>query len=226
MLRGTDGKSPTGPMDGPHCNFTFPAEWPYTGADLRREDEADDQTFYDTPKFVHHIDAPARSALTNFYTKSIPQNAVVLDLCSSWVSHLPPTDLGPVTGIGLNQEELKANPLLKKWIVQDLNKNPNLDFPSGTFDVVVCTVSVDYLIHPLKIFASIHTILKEGGKAIMSFSNRCFPSKVVNIWLRTTDKEHVQIVANYFHFSGFKNISGWDISPPRTDPMFIVEGYK
>ena len=42
----------------------------------------------------------------------------------------------------------------------------------------VCNVvSVDYLTRPREIFRETHRVLRPGGRAIMSFSNRCFQTK-------------------------------------------------
>ena len=37
-------------------------------------------------------------------------------------------------------------------------------------------------------------MLRPGGVAIMSFSNRCFPTKAVAIWTQTGDPDHIWIV--------------------------------
>lgn len=128
----------------------------------------------------------------------------------------------------MNEAELKANGQLTRYYVTDLNQNPSLSMlQENEFDTITNAVSVDYLNKPLKVFAEMYRVLKPGGTAIMSFSNRCFPTKVINIWLRTDDTEHVQIVANYFHFSGFSDIKAYDISPGRnSDPMYVVLGKK
>lgn len=44
--------------------------------------------------------------------------------------------------------------------------------------------------------------------------HRCFPSKAVNIWLRTNDLEHAFIVGSYFHYAGgFQPPSAVEVSP-------------
>lgn len=129
----------------------------------------------------------------------------------------------------MNQEELKQNKQLTKYIVKDLNIDPIFDLPDNSFDYVTCVVSVDYLIRPLEVFSEIRRVLRPNGKAIISQSNRCFPSKAINIWLNTNDLEHAFIIGSYFHYvQGFTRAEGIDISPntPFGDPMFIVQASK
>ena len=68
----------------------FPSEWPYSEKDLERMDESPDFNFYSQPRFVTHIDDGAISAVTQYYREALPPDADVLDICSSWVSHLAP----------------------------------------------------------------------------------------------------------------------------------------
>jgi len=160
-------------------------------------------------------------------------DTAILDICSSWISHLPKGySAGKIVGLGMNEEELKANPALTDWIVKDLNEDPTLPFDDNTFDAVLNAVSVDYLTKPLPLFREISRVLKPGGQAIMSFSNRCFPTKAIGIWTRVGDADHVLIVGSYFHYSGaFTALQAKDISPPRNpifggDPMYVVFANK
>ncbi|OSX68894.1 hypothetical protein BU14_2120s0001 [Porphyra umbilicalis] len=189
-----------------------------------------DTVFYDTPRLVYHIDEFAVGALTSYYARTLPPKADVLDLCSSWVSHLPDDyEAGSVTGLGMVTAELDKNPRLTTRVTQDLNENPSLPFEDASFDVITNVVSVDYLTQPLAIFKEMARVLRPGGSAVMSFSNRCFPSKAIDIWLRTSDMEHAFIVGCYFHYAGgFGPPQAQDISPNPgiTDPMFIVRAMK
>eukprot|EP01122_Echinamoeba_exundans_P000928 TRINITY_DN10870_c0_g1_i1.p1 TRINITY_DN10870_c0_g1~~TRINITY_DN10870_c0_g1_i1.p1 ORF type:complete len:241 (+),score=27.23 TRINITY_DN10870_c0_g1_i1:2-724(+) len=212
-------------------NHSWPSTWPYTETDLQRYDRSDDSKFYDKPRFVHHIDDEARAALTSYYEEVLKPNSSILDICSSWVSHLPTNvSFEKAVGIGMNKDELAANTQLTQYYVHDLNTTPTLNMLSdSSFDVATCVVSVDYLIHPKELFSELQRVLKPGGLAIMSFSNRCFPTKVVNIWRESDDQEHVNIVGSYFHFTpGFDEPEAFDISPypGKTDPMFIVQSRK
>ncbi|GMI34563.1 hypothetical protein TeGR_g7834, partial [Tetraparma gracilis] len=184
----------------------FPAEWPYTPADFAVEDSTPDSNFYSFPRFVHHIDEPARAALTKRYAEVLLPEHRVLDLCSSWVSHYPPEWSssrvgGRVVGVGMNEEELRGNAQLDEFVVKDLNAETVLPFGDGEFDVVTIVVSVDYLTRPRSLFAEIGRVLAPGGRAVISMSNRCFPSKAFRIWLRTSDAEHVFIVGSFFHYA-------------------------
>jgi SAM-dependent methyltransferase len=211
----------------------WPEEWPF--ADPRffaRADETPDTEFYDQPRFVTHIDDGAIGAITDYYASTMKEGADVLDLCSSWISHLPPDlKLGRVAGVGMNKEELSRNERLGEFEVQDLNVNPKLPYDDESFDFVCNVVSVDYLTKPQEIFAEMHRVLRPGGKAIMSFSNRCFPTKAIGIWTQTDDAGHLWIVGSYFKFTPdckWSDVRALDISakPGMGDPMFVVEGQK
>lgn len=208
----------------------FPEKWPFTAQDFRRQDESSDAVFYSSERFVYHIDDGAVGALTKYYSKTLKPGSDILDICSSWVSHLP-TDVkyGNVVGLGMNEGELKNNKQLSSYVAKDLNKDPLLPFPDNSFDHVTCVVSVDYLTRPLEIFSEIKRVLRPGGSAIFSQSNRCFSTKAISIWLKTSDIQHLFIIGCYFHYTGgFATPKSFDISPNpgRSDPMFIVSAEK
>jgi len=211
------------------AHIVYPSEFPFTKEHFKRSDESPDTEFYSKPKLVHHIDEHARCALTKYYSEFLPSKpSVHLDLCSSWVSHLP-EEYTPsrVIGLGLNKHELLENKQLTEWVVQDLNKDPRLRFlKDNEIDVITNVVSVDYLTSPVKLFEEMLRVLKPNGVAVMSFSNRRFPTKVINIWNHTNDYQHILIVASYFKFSGFEKITAMDISAADGDPMYVVVGYK
>ena len=131
---------------------------------FRRLDESPDGEFYGIPRFVTHIDDATIAALTALYRERIPAGARVLDLMSSWVSHLPPdVEYACVAGLGMNAEELSRNARLTERVVQDLNVTPELPWPDGTFDAVVNAVSVQYLVRPVEVFAEVRRVLRPGG---------------------------------------------------------------
>ena len=162
-------------------------------------DNADDALFYDYPRFVTHVDDRFIQQLTELYRQRLQPNTHILDLMSSWVSHLPKEmEFAHVEGHGLNAEELAKNPRLNHYFVQNLNKQQLLPFADRTFDAVLNTVSVQYLQHPEAIFTEIHRVLKVGGVAIISFSNRMFPHKAINAWRDGSDEQHLELVSSYF----------------------------
>ncbi|CAK9326703.1 unnamed protein product [Citrullus colocynthis] len=215
-------------------NVDWPEQFPFREEDFQRFDETPDPNFYESPRFVTHIDDPAIAALTKFYSEVFPPSDTpgvsMLDMCSSWVSHFPAGyKQERVVGMGMNEEELKRNPVLTEYIVQDLNVNPKLPFEDNSFDVITNVVSVDYLTKPLSVFKEMSRVLKPGGLAIMSFSNRCFFTKAISIWTSTGDADHIMIVGSYFHYAGgFEPPQAVDISPNpgRSDPMYIVYSKK
>jgi len=201
----------------------WPDEWPFTEADLQRQDETDDGNFYSTPRFCYHVDEKAVAALTEYYAAEFPKLAEkgekpsVLDLCASHVSHFP-SDVADYTGkrvaLGMNEEELKENSQVDEFVVQDLNANPTIPFPDNSFDIVTNAVSIDYLTRPLEICKEVARVLKPGGTAMFALSNRCFPTKAVGIWLQTNDLEHVFVVGSYFHYTGmFRSPSAVEVGP-------------
>eukprot|EP01023_Acetabularia_acetabulum_P014574 TRINITY_DN17119_c0_g1_i10.p1 TRINITY_DN17119_c0_g1~~TRINITY_DN17119_c0_g1_i10.p1 ORF type:complete len:298 (-),score=37.04 TRINITY_DN17119_c0_g1_i10:121-1014(-) len=216
----------------------WPDEFPLDSSAFGRYDETKDSGFYETPRFVAHIDEGAINALTKYYQQVFPppekQDVAMLDICSSWISHYPKDFKAErISGLGMNGEELAANPIFTDYDVHDLNEDPKLPYDDNTFDFVTNAVSVDYLTKPLQVFQEIHRVLKPGGSAIMSFSNRCFPTKAIAIWTSTDDLEHIYIVGSYFHYSvkgGFTKPEAIDISPPKGlfggDPMYVVQAKK
>lgn len=215
-------------------NVEWPEQFPFKDEDFQRFDESSDTLFYEMPRFVTHIDDQAIAALTKYYSEVLPSSntpgVAVLDMCSSWVSHYPAGfKQERIVGMGMNEEELKRNAVLTEYVVQDLNDNPKLLFGDNTFDVITNVVSVDYLTKPLDVFKEMSRVLKHGGLAIMSFSNRCFWTKAISIWTSTGDADHVMIVGSYFHYAGgFEPPQAVDISPNtgRSDPMYIVYSRK
>ena len=183
--------------------------------------------FYTWPRLVTHIDDDAIAAVGILYDE-LGVSGNVLDLMGSWVSHFrtPPTRL---TVLGLNPEELKANRVASATVIHDLNADPHLPFSDGSFDAVVCCVSVDYLTRPVEVFTNVARVLRPGGPFVCTFSNRCFPTKAIRGWLSTDDEQHLEIVERYFRLA-----VGW--SDPRRkrltpishggDPLLAVWAYR
>lgn len=161
-------------------------------------DNSDDREFYSVPRFVTHVDQGFIDQLTQLYSDRLLPNTRILDLMSSWVSHLPEMEFAHVEGHGMNQEELARNARLNHYFVQDLNENPQLPLMDQDFDAVINCVSVQYLQYPDAIFSEIHRILKPGGIAIISFSNRMFFQKAIAAWRDGTEASRVELVKSYF----------------------------
>merc|ERR1712109_167162 len=211
--------------------FKFPGFPETLGSNhLERQDERSDSIFYETPRLVTHIDDFAIESLMNYYDENLKSDSTIVDLCSSWISHLPNQfTFKNVIGIGMNEKELEENKQLTKHYIQDLNKNPQLKMiESGSTDAVLCTVSVDYLIRPFEVFSEVHRILKPGGSFIVSFSNRMFATKAIKAWTRTNDSIHIYIVTYYFHVSAqWKNVTISEVTQKHPDneyrdPLYIL----
>lgn len=213
----------------------------FTGTPFDRPDPGDDRRFYARPRMVNHIDDTAVMFLNRLYGRLIRPGSRVLDLMSSWVSHLP-EDLttARVAGLGMNREELAANSRLDDAVVHDLNGQPTLPYDDGAFDAVICTVSVEYLVHPFEVFREAARVLADKGVFIVTFSDRWFPPKAINIWPDLHPFERVGLVTEYFLESGaFKDLETWTMrglprpvndryyrQQPFSDPLFAVWGRK
>lgn len=198
-------------------------------ADLfRRIDESDDAEFYAWPRLVTHIDEATIAALTQLYRELLPSNGAVLDLMSSWVSHLPPeVSYARVAGLGMNRDELAHNPRLSDFVVQDLNAQPALPYADATFDAVVNAVSIQYLTRPVEVYASVRRVLKAGGVALIATSHRCFPTKAILAWHTLSPQERIRLIQSYFeHAGGFAPAEFIDRSPPNADPLWVVLASK
>jgi SAM-dependent methyltransferase len=196
-----------------------------------REDEEDDRAFYAYPRKVVHIDDGAIDTVGRLFRDFIPAGATVLDLMSSWRSHWPSGHSRQrLVGLGLNAEEMADNPDLDEYVVHNVNEDPVLPFADGAFDAVVITVSVQYLTRPIETFRQVNRILRAGGQFIVSFSNRMFPTKAVNIWRNSNDRSHLELVASYLDYAGgFEDVKGGLANPqesPPGDPLFVVMGKK
>ena len=189
-----------------------------------RDDESLDGDFYSFPRKVVHIDDGAIAALGTLYAEILPKDSRLLDLMSSWRSHLPQGfGTGAVVGLGMNAEEMADNPQLAGHVVHDVNRASRLPFDDAEFDGAMCAVSIQYVVHPVLLLREVRRVLKPGAPFVVSFSNRCFPTKAVAVWLDTTDEQHVALVRSYFHAAGgFSDIQDAERSAGRGDPLYAV----
>ncbi len=199
----------------------IPAEY------FHRPDETPDERFYDEPRFVAHIDQVTIDALTDFYRSFIPSGARVLDLMSSWISHLPEeARYSRVEGLGMNAAELRANRRLDAFRVQNLNEAPELPYAAAAFDRVLIAVSVQYLIRPVEVFSSVFRVLADDGAVCIAMSHRLFPTKAIAAFQQLPPQERIQLVGYYLDQAGFGEVAFEDRSPPGADPLWLVIGRK
>lgn len=191
-----------------------------------RYDEAPDDRFYEAPRLITHIDVGAISAVTQLYREYLPPGGRILDLMSSWVSHLPPeVQYDRVVGLGMNVEELAHNPQLDSYVVQDLNRHPRLPFGDREFDGSGLCVSVQYLTQPVAVLRELGRVLQAGAPVSITFSNRCFPTKAVLIWQHLDDAGHSRLVQRYLEEAGnWTSIESHNRSLHRRggDPLFAI----
>jgi SAM-dependent methyltransferase len=199
-------------------------QWPADA--FRRFDETPDPLFYVHPRLVTHIDDAAIAAVTQLYREYFPPGAAILDLMSSWVSHLPPeVEYSQVVGVGLNRQELAANPRLTAYRMQDLNATPHLTFDPNTFDGAAICVSIQYLTQPVTVLREVGRVLRAQAPLIVTFSNRCFPTKAVAVWQSLNDAGHAQLVERYLREAGnWTAIETLDRTAqlPESDPLLAV----
>ncbi len=195
-------------------------------AAFAKQDGGDDLDFYAPPRLVTHIDEGAVAALTDRYRQLLPPGGAVLDLMSSWVSHLPDdVRYGEVVGHGMNADELAANPRLDRWFVQDLNADPVLPLGDAAFDAALCCVGVQYLQKPVTVFAEVRRTLCPGSPFVVSFSNRCFPTKAVAIWRSLDTAGQARLVQLYLDRAGFAEVEAIVLADGRrSDPLVAVTG--
>jgi hypothetical protein len=191
-------------------------------------DTEEDEVFYEPPRLVCHIDDGAIAALTQFYRHILPGGGVLLDLMSSWVSHLPPEiDYAEVIGHGMNATELAANPRLSRWFIQNLNRDAKLPLADASVDAATVCVSIQYLQQPVAVLRELARVLRPSAPLVISFSNRCFWTKAVAIWRALDDSGHARLVERYLGHAGFERIETHQLAEwveDISDPMTAVVG--
>lgn len=169
-----------------------------------RLDETEDELFYEQDRFVNHLDTVALDAVESIIGQLIVEDhPVILDLMAGWDSHIP-EGIKPArtVGLGLNHNELSKNMKLNEYVIHDVNKYLQLPFPDSMFDIVLNTVSVDYMTHPMDIFREVGRILKPGGLYLVIFSDRMFPEKAVKVWRESDEEGRIVLVEELFERSG------------------------
>jgi SAM-dependent methyltransferase len=191
---------------------------------FRRMDESSDADFYAMPRLVRHIDDATIAALTQLYREELPAGGAILDLMSSWISHLPDdVSYARVAGLGMNRVELEHNRRLTDFVVHDLNQQAALPYPDATFDAVINAVSIQYLTRPIEVYADVRRVLKPGGLALVATSHRCFPTKAIAAWHVGDVAERMQLLQQYFALAGgYAPAACLDRSPAGADPLWVV----
>ena len=172
--------------------------------DRTKLDISDDEIFYQYPRYVHHLSKSFRTRLTDLYSQYLCNHHVILDLMSSWVSHLPPnTKYKKVIGHGMNASELKANDRLDSYWVQNFNKIQNMPFEDSSIDVGLIVAGWQYLQYPEKISLELSRIIKSDSYLIISFTNRAFWTKSPNIWSYSSEEQRIEYVKSVLASNGW-----------------------
>jgi SAM-dependent methyltransferase len=194
-----------------------------------KADTSSDTQFYAQARLVNHIDDRAIAGLTGLYREVLPAGGRVLDLMSSWVSHLPPeVRYAEVVGHGMNMRELQANPRLDRRFVQNLNENQVLPLEDASMDAACICVGVQYLQHPVEVLREVARVLLPGGPVVISYSNRCFPTKAVAIWQALEGPDQAGLIGLYLRRAGFAEVEGREVvrGDRKGDPLWAVIGRK
>lgn len=192
---------------------------------FRRVDESSDGIFYAEPRMVVHLDEPSLTAITQLYRQLLPAGGTILDMMSSWKSHLPEEiEYSNVCGVGLNAEEMRRNDRLHEFVVHDVNRRPRLPFADASYDAAVMAVSVQYLTKPVELFAEVARTLRPEGEFIVTYSHRLFPTKAVYIWQSLDMGGRRRLIETYFRDAGYYEDPIFaDRSPDeRSDPIHAV----
>ena len=173
--------------------------------DREKIDIADDQIFYQQPRYVHHLSDSFRTRLTNLYSEYLLDHYVVLDLMSSWVSHLPSTiKYKKVIGHGMNEAELNSNERLDKFWIQNLNNTQNMPIEDSFIDVGLIVAGWQYLQYPEKVSLELSRIIKNGSLLIISFTNRAFWTKAPNIWTYSSEEKRIEYITSILCSNGWR----------------------
>jgi len=191
------------------------------GHGMARMDEREDNLFYSSSRFVQHLDVRALETVNALYARLLSKEADVLDLMASYDSHLQGCSLRNLYALGMNAEELQANRSATAQVVQDLNQENTLPFGNDCLDAVICTASVEYLVQPRRVFTEVLRVLRPGGVFVLTFSNRWFPTKAINVWGELHEFERVGLVTQWLQQAGFGSLHtfssrGWP--RPESDP--------
>ena len=205
----------------------------------QRPDNTPDPEFYATARQHPHLDSTASTHLESLYSTLLTPDAQILDLMAGRFSHLPATPSAHITGLGLGQADLDANPALTTRTQHDLNAHPHLPHPDNHFDLIISSLSYEYLTNPKAVLAEAHRTLRPGGTIAIAFSNRWFPEKATLLWTILHDFERLALTLDHLKQTGFTNLTttthrNWPrpTDDPHiaetllSDPLFLATGRK
>ena len=173
--------------------------------DRTKSDICDDEIFYQQPRFVHHLSDSFRNRLTSLYSEYLLNHQIILDLMSSWVSHLPSNiSYKKVIGHGMNEAELSSNERLDKFFVQNLNKKQNMPIEDSSVDVGLIVAGWQYLQYPEKVSLELSRVIKSDSLLIISFTNRAFWTKAPNIWTYSSEEKRIEYVTSVLTSNGWR----------------------
>tara|TARA_Y100001968_G_C19222868_1_gene650616 strand:+ start:112 stop:762 length:651 start_codon:yes stop_codon:yes gene_type:complete len=183
--------------------------------DRKKMDMGDDEIFYSRPRYVHHLSDSFRSRLSNLYSEYLLNHHVILDLMSSWVSHLPSNiRFKKVIGHGLNEAELSSNKRLDSFWIQNLNKTQNIPIEDSSVDVGLIVAGWQYLQYPENVSLELSRIIKPESFLIISFTNRAFWNKAPNIWTYSSEEKRIEYVTSIL------NTNGWSVEKIINEKTF------
>ncbi|MBW3049409.1 SAM-dependent methyltransferase [Prochlorococcus marinus XMU1403] len=173
--------------------------------DRNKSDICDDEIFYQQPRFVHHLSDSFRNRLTSLYSEYLLNHHIILDLMSSWVSHLPSNiSYKKVIGHGMNEAELSSNERLDNFFVQNLNKKQNMPIEDSSIDVGLIVAGWQYLQYPEKVSLELSRVIKSDSLLIISFTNRAFWTKAPNIWTYSSEEKRIEYVTSVLTSNGWR----------------------
>ena len=173
--------------------------------DRNKSDISDDGIFYQQPRFVHHLSDSFRNRLTSLYSEYLLNHQIILDLMSSWVSHLPSNiSYKKVIGHGMNEAELSSNERLDRFFVQNLNKKQNMPIEDSSVDVGLIVAGWQYLQYPEKVSLELSRVIKSDSLLIISFTNRAFWTKAPNIWTYSSEEKRIEYVTSVLTSNGWR----------------------
>ena len=173
--------------------------------DRNKSDFSDDEIFYQQPRFVHHLSDSFRNRLTSLYSEYLLNHYIILDLMSSWVSHLPSNiSYKKVIGHGMNEAELSSNERLDRFFVQNLNKKQNMPIEDSSVDVGLIVAGWQYLQYPEKVSLELSRVIKSDSLLIISFTNRAFWTKAPNIWTYSSEEKRIEYVTSVLTSNGWR----------------------